>query len=110
MNILIIRHRLSCTLHILKQNKPHIYIKNKSLPVLLGGIRPFIFSFNSKLSALHKERAYSNFSFSQFLVVRGAHNGKDNYTNLTPVLSFANADIQKPEILKEIKGKAGVYR
>ena len=48
MNVLMIRHRLSCTLHIVKQNKPHIYIKNKSMPLLLTGIRPFISSLPSK--------------------------------------------------------------
>lgn len=42
MNVLMIRHMLSCTLHKLKQGKYHIYIKNKSMPLLLEGIRPFI--------------------------------------------------------------------
>jgi hypothetical protein len=30
--------------------------------------------------------------------------------SITPQVSFANADVQKREIIKEIKGKAGVYR
>jgi hypothetical protein len=42
MNILMINFRLSCSLHTFKQNKPHIYIKNKSMPLLLNGVRPFI--------------------------------------------------------------------
>jgi hypothetical protein len=36
------------------------------------------------------------------------HTGKGSH--ITPVLSYANADILKYEIIKEIKGKAGVYR
>jgi hypothetical protein len=50
MNILMIRYRLSCTLHRLKQDKSHVYIKNKSMPLLLDGIRPFIYLHPSKLS------------------------------------------------------------
>ncbi len=30
--------------------------------------------------------------------------------SITPQVSFANADVEKREIIKEIKGKAGVYR
>lgn len=54
MNVLMIRHRLSCTLHMVKQNKPHIYIKNKSMPLLLTGIRPFISLLPSKLSSVRR--------------------------------------------------------
>ena len=42
INVLIIRFQLDCSLHRLKQNKYHIYIKNKSMPLLLKGIRPHI--------------------------------------------------------------------
>lgn len=45
MNILMIRHRLSCSLDL---NKSHIYIKNKSMPLLLADIRPFISSFRGR--------------------------------------------------------------
>lgn len=54
MNVLMIRHRLSCRLHMVKQNKPHIYIKNKSMPLLLTGIRPFISWLPSKLSSVRR--------------------------------------------------------
>lgn len=31
-------------------------------------------------------------------------------SSVTPLVTFHNADVQKREIVKEIKGKAGVYR
>lgn len=40
INILMIRHRLSCTLHSVK-NKQCISINSKSIPLLFRGIRPF---------------------------------------------------------------------
>ena len=86
----MIRHRLLCTLHMLKNNKPHIYIRNKSMPLLLGGIRPFISLLpSSKLS------------------VRSVHNGS---SPSTPVKKYENADLDKIRILQENNGKAGVYR
>ena len=97
MNVLMIRHRLSCSLHKLKQNKSHIYIKNKSMPLLLTGIRPFISEFSSKLSVHH------NYS-----VTRSVHNSSPS--TVVPVVSYANADILKTEIVNQNKGKAGVYR
>ena len=32
------------------------------------------------------------------------------YLSVTPLVSFRNADVKKWEIVKEIKGKAGIYR
>lgn len=34
----------------------------------------------------------------------------DGFLSMTPLVSFHNADVQKSEIIKEIKGKAGIYR
>lgn len=87
INVLIIRHRLSCSLHRLKQNKSsHIYIKNKSMPILLEGIRAFI----------------------PFVQKRSIHN-KTN-SPVTPAVSYENAETLKKEIVKNNRGKAGVYR
>ena len=58
MNILMIKFKLSCSLHTLKQNKSHIYIKNKSIPLLLNGIRPYINSF-IKTNNIYQTRALS---------------------------------------------------
>ena len=102
MNILMIKFRLRCSFHKLKQNKCHIYINNKSMPLLLSGIRPYISSINPKLSL-----KLSNLAL-QYHRLRGVHTGGD--CSIIPALSYANADIFKNEILKEIKGKAGVYR
>lgn len=33
----------------------------------------------------------------------------DSFFSVAPLVSFHNADVQKSEIIKEIKGKAGVY-
>lgn len=54
MNILMINFRLSCSLHTFKQNKPHIYIKNKSMPLLLNGVRPFIDSWGATKNIKYK--------------------------------------------------------
>lgn len=83
MNILMIRHRLSCTLHMVKENKPHIFIKNKSMPLLLGNIRPFITSINSKLSlrSVH------------------THTGTGGSPQVVPLLYYANADVLKKVIV-----------
>lgn len=82
MNILTINHRLSCTLHMV--NKPYIYIKNKSMPLLLNGIRPYISSFPH---------------------VRNVH--KDIPLTVVPVKSYPNADLYKHLIIKENTGKSG---
>ena len=34
----------------------------------------------------------------------------DYFLSVIPLVSFQNADLQKWEIIKEIKGKAGIYR
>ena len=49
MNILMIRHRLSCSVHSVK-NKQYISINSKSIPLLLRGIRPFIFLLANECS------------------------------------------------------------
>jgi hypothetical protein len=77
INVLIIRFRLDCSLHRLKQNKSHIYIKNKSMPLLLRGIRPHISWLPFKLSVHYSTRGVHN-SFPSKVVV--------------PVVSYANAD------------------
>ena len=64
-------------------------LRNKSMPLLLGGIRPFISCLPSKLS------------------VRSVHNGSSS--TVVPVKSYINADIDKLRIIQENKGKAGVY-
>lgn len=74
MNILMISHRLSCTLHMV--NKPYIYIKNKSMPLLLNGIRPYISSFPQTK-----------------LFVRSVH--KDIPLTVVPVKSYSNAYLKK---------------
>lgn len=65
MNILMIKFELSCSLHTLEQNKPHIYIKNKSIPLLLNGIRPYINSL-IKTNNVYQTRALFNSSMSSF--------------------------------------------
>lgn len=95
MNVLMIRFRLDCSLHKLKQNKSHIYIKNKSMPLLLRGLRPYISWLPSKLSVHNFAR-------------RAIHNSSPS--TVIPVVSYANADILKEEIIKDNKGKVGLYR
>lgn len=50
-------------------------------------------------------------TLNEFLLrkIRCFHTNK-NGSSINPKLSFENADIQKLEILEEIKGKAGIYR
>lgn len=91
MNVLMIRFRLDCSLHRLKQNKSHIYIKNKSMPLLLSGTRPHISLLSSKLSVDS---------------ARGVHTP----SKVVPAMSYANADLDKLQIIKENKGKPGIYR
>jgi len=87
MNVLMIKFRLSCTLHRLKHNKPHIYIKNKSMPLLLDGIRPFISSlFPYKLTV-------------PFTNKRSVHNSSSSLV-VVPAKSYANADILKTSTLR----------
>ena len=106
---LVYSYRLSCLLHEGKQDKPHIFIFNKYMSLLLSGIRPFIPLFNSKLSMRSVSFYLPALQYMQ--KVRGVHTGPEpENPNLTPRLSFANADVQKSQILKEVKGKAGVYR
>jgi hypothetical protein len=110
MNILMIRHRLSCSLHRLKQNKSHIYIKNKSMPLLLAGIRPFISSFRGRRPLqLYMQSAFSSQPTLQR--VRGVHTGQEpGSPNITPVKSYANPDILKKEIIRDNKDQVGIYR
>jgi hypothetical protein len=78
---------------MVKENKPHIYIKNKSMPLLLGNIRPFIPSINSKLS------------------LRSVHTHTGGGSpQVVPLLSYANADVLKKVIIGENKDKTGIYR
>lgn len=92
MNVLMVRHRLSCTLQY-KKNKPYIYIKNKSIPSLLRGVSPFINSINNGWS------------------IRRMHSGTNpSSPQVVPVLVYGNADTSKKEIVSENKGKAGIYR
>jgi hypothetical protein len=93
MNILMIRHELSCTLQKLKSNnKSYIYIKNKSMPLLLRGIRPFVFI------------PYLPFKCSsrEFNTTSG--------TTIISVKSYTNALTSKKEIIKENQDKVGIYR
>jgi len=99
MNILMICHRLTCTLHLVKQNKPYIYIKNKSMPLLLEGIRPFITSMQTNAAASFSgRRMYSKRS------------GDYSPSLCNPVLSYKNADVLKKAIVEENKGRIGIYR
>lgn len=99
MNVLMIRHRLSCSLHKVK-NVSHIYIKNKSIPLLLNGIRPFItWRPSATLSMHHHYGVVSK---------RGVHNSSPS--TVVPVVSYPNADVFKKEIVDQNKDKAGVYR
>lgn len=45
-------------------------------------------------------------------LLRGLHTNKNknSSSDITPIVSFDNADSQKVEIFKEIKGKVGIYR
>lgn len=97
MNILMIRRRLSCSLHTVK-NKQCISIDSKSIPLLLRGIRPFINPMPRNASFFSSSRSYSkrSESFSSSLC--------------NPVLSYANADVLKQAIIAENNGKIGVYR
>lgn len=87
----MIRHRLSCSLHTVK-NKPLIYIKNKSIPLLLAKTRPFVGSFNSQFSVFS---SYSTCFRVGQSAVRRVHNGKKVGFSITPLLCFANADTKK---------------
>jgi group I intron endonuclease len=60
------------------------------VPLLLGGICPFIYGLTSNLSA---GRMYST-----------------GTPQVVPALSYANADILKTDIVRENRGKAGIYR
>lgn len=42
MNVLIYKFNLTCSLQVIKRDKLFIYIKNKSIPLLLSGISPYI--------------------------------------------------------------------
>ncbi len=42
INVLICKFNLICSLKVLKQDKLFIYIKNKSIPLLLNGVSPYI--------------------------------------------------------------------
>jgi hypothetical protein len=96
----MIRHRLFCSLEIIKQNKPLIYIKNKSVPIVLQNIRPFLSSINCNLKSPHGA------------TVRYTHSAPTDNSSPTfvPERSYANADSFKQKIVEENKGKAGVYR
>ena len=53
----------------------------------------------------------STFTLNPFFCKKmGLHTNKNSSLNITPMVSFDNADTQKVEIFKEIKGKVGVYR
>jgi group I intron endonuclease len=144
MNILMIKFELSCSLHRLEQNKPHIYINNKSIPLLLNGIRPYIDSW-IKTNNVYQTRAHSSLMLSRLV---SSNVNKQNKCNIyikskpvpsllgeicsfiygvtpnlfagrmystgtpevVPVLSYANADILKTDIVRENRGKTGIYR
>jgi hypothetical protein len=126
MNILMIKYELSCSLHTLKQKKPYIYVNNKSIPLLLKGIRPYISSW-VKTNNVYQSRALSSLFLSTLessnvnkpingfrlystkpafkFSVRSVHNGSPLANKVVPVLSYANAETFKREILNENKGK-----
>jgi len=45
INVLIYKFNLTCSLQVIKRDKFFIYIKNKSIPLLLSGISPYINSW-----------------------------------------------------------------
>ena len=97
MNILLIRHRLSCSLISVK-NKQCISIDKKSMPLLLRNIRPFITS----MPLLRGNRPFitsrpiSTFSFYLTSHRLYSKSSKDSSANLcNPVLSYENADVEK---------------
>lgn len=45
MNVLIYKFNLTCSLQVIKRDKFFIYINNKSIPLLLSGISPYINSW-----------------------------------------------------------------
>lgn len=105
MNILMIRFRLSCSLRSVN-NQQRITINRNSIPLLLCGIRPFIYSMPAVTSfSLSSYRLYSKGS------AEGSIFKKSPATSslCNPVLSYDNADVLKKSIIDENKGKAGVY-
>ena len=94
----MIKYKLSCSLHTLKQVKPHIYIKNKSIPLLLNGIRPFIPLFNSKLSM--RSVSFYQPALQYMQKVRGVHTGREpENPNIWIYLNQSTISTKKQKVL-----------
>lgn len=89
ISVLIYKFNLNCSLQV--SNKVFIYIKNKSIPLLLNGVSAYILSFNRYNSKLSNNLTY----LKNKPGVRFIHTSRNiSDLNIIPLLSFDNPDTQ----------------
>ncbi len=101
INVLIIRHRLDCTLITNRSNQFKIYIGQRSMPLLRSNVGPYMHS--SMLYKLYNKPA--RFCYTHSIV----ENQESSLYSVVPVLVYPNADTFKQLIIKENRGRSGVY-
>jgi group I intron endonuclease len=102
INVLITRHRLDCILITDRDNQYHIYIGQRSMPLLRSKVGPYMHS--SMLYKLYNKPASSRYTSSI------VENQDSSLYSVVPVLVYPNADTLKQLIIKNNRGKSGVYR
>ena len=119
---LINRYNIKCTVHKKAKGNYRIYILAKSLQTVKNIISPY------KLNKIYECKTDNNLSLKPSLsfnmkrpVVkllnsslsqssgRKFYSTKDNPNSFVPVLKYENADLQKKQVVKENKGRSGVY-
>jgi hypothetical protein len=96
INVLITRHRLDCILITDRDNQYHIYIGQRSMPLLRSKVGPYMHS--SMLYKLYNKPASSRYTSSI------VENQDSPLYSVVPVLVYPNADTLKQLIIKNNRG------